>query len=163
MDRKEKRARIRESIVRNKYPLKYDPFFDSGNCYAYAIGSKFKDPDGYDYIYNLGNISHIIYPPTTMLEAERAFKYDMAFLKISCRDSSFQEALSPDEWKVILFYDDYFKDSYDFHFIRQDKDGTWSYKDGVYGKTYSFNGNPEKACELAFVGYYILKVSKTRR
>lgn len=111
-----------------------------------------------DFIYNLGNISHIIYPPRTLLEAEKAFMLDMQILGISCRKSSFQETLLANEWKIILFYDDFFEDSYDFHFIRQDKDGSWSYKEGMNGKTWSFSGNPENVSELDFVGYYILKV-----
>lgn len=159
MDREEKILKIRKSILQNKYPLKYNPFFDSGNCYAYAIGSNFKDVDFMnDFIYNLGNISQIIYPPRTLLEAEKAFILDMQVLGINCRKSSFQETLLANEWKVILFYDDWFEDSYDFHFIRQDKDGSWSYKEGMNGRTWSFNGNPENASELDVVGYYILKV-----
>lgn len=159
MDKDEKILKIRESITQNKYPLEYDSFFNSGNCYAYAIGSKFRDLDfRKDYIYNLGNISHIIYPPKTLSEAEKAFKLDMDVLGISCRKSSYQEILLPNEWKVILFYDDCFEDSYDFHFIRQDKDGSWSYKEGMNGRVWAFDGNPENACELDFVGYYILKI-----
>ena len=52
MDKDEKILKIRESITQNKYPLEYDSFFNSGNCYAYAIGSKFRDLDfRKDYIY----------------------------------------------------------------------------------------------------------------
>ncbi len=159
MDREEKVLKIRESILQNKYPLEYDPSFNSGNCYAYAIGSKYNDVDfRNDFIYNLGNISHIIYPPKNLLEAEKAFKLDMQILGISCRRTSFQEILLPNEWKVVFFYYNYFEKFYDFHFIRQDKNGSWSYKEGISGRTRSFYGNPENISELDLVGYYALKI-----
>ena len=75
MERKEKIAKIRESMQKNQYPLEFNQYHcNRENCYAYALGSDYTDDDrNDDYIYNLGCMSHAIYPPKTIPEAEEAF------------------------------------------------------------------------------------------
>jgi len=79
MTREEKILKIQQCLMNNHYPMKRPNNFYTGNCYAYAIGSTFRDDDSEDYIYNLGSISHVIYPPKTLEEAKKAFQLDMVY------------------------------------------------------------------------------------
>lgn len=166
MKKEEKIALIRNSLKNNTYPLKYDYSFayKEGNCYSYALGSYYEESyclfSEEEYIYNLGCISDSS-PATTKQEAERNFINDMKILQILVRKSSLDEQLKENEWKVILFYDDAFIDSYDFHFARQDSDGNWSHKEFVNGPIRTLGSNPENCTDLSFVSYYALKVDKT--
>lgn len=80
MNKNEKITLIRKSIKENIYPLEYDyrDGYRKGNCYSYAIGSKYEDISifGEEYIYNLGCISN--QPPATNIEeAEKNLIKDM--------------------------------------------------------------------------------------
>ena len=80
----------------------------AGNCYAYAIGSKYEENScryyGGEYTYNLGVISN--FPePETIEEAENAFIADMKALGISVRKSYLKEKVKKGEWKVVLWFD----------------------------------------------------------
>lgn len=166
MKKEEKIALIRNSIKSNKYPLKYNflDVYKKGNCYSYAIGSSYEDEhflfSGEEYIYNLGCISNSP-PATTIEEAEKNFIKDMEKLGILVRKSSLNEPILKDEWKVVLFYEDAFIDSYDFHFARQDEDGNWSHKEFINGPIRILGSNPENCTDLTLVSYYVLKVDKT--
>ena len=93
MTREEKINEIRKCILNNKYPFAMPINFYNGNCYAYALGSSFKDTNSFDYIYNLGNISHIYYPPKSLEEGKKAFELDMETLGIDYRLSSYEEKI----------------------------------------------------------------------
>lgn len=166
MKKEEKIAIIRNSLRNNKYPLNYDFSVASkkGNCYSYAIGSSYEEENflfsGEEYIYNLGCISNSP-PATTIEEAEKNFIADMKVLKVLVRKSSLTEPIKKDEWKVVLFYEDAFIDSYDFHFARQDEDGNWSHKEFINGPIRILGSNPENCTNLALVSYYVLKIDKT--
>lgn len=162
MEKNRKIALIRESIEKNKYPLEYENihYCNSSNCYSYAIGSTYVE-DRYEdeYIYNLGCMSNH-YPAKNMKEAEEAFIADMKVLGIQVRKSDFEEPVYGQEWKVVFFYDDYFIDSYDFHFARQNVDKKWSHQEGIWRPIRPLGENPEYCTDLDLVGYYILKVIK---
>lgn len=163
MRKEEKIVLIQKSIRENKYPLKYDfrDVYRKGNCYSYAVGSKYEECNiwGDEYIYNLGCISNQT-PATNIQEAEKNFLKDMEVLGVRVRKSSLKEKILEGEWKVVLFYDDTFIDSYDFHFARQDIDGTWSHREYIDGPVRTLGKNPEGCTDLTFVSYYILKVNR---
>ena len=62
--------------------------------------------------------------------------------------------------EVVLFFEGKFTDSYDFHFIKEDKDGGWSHKSGLYGGVWRFGKDPRSMTDLDYVGTYILKMIK---
>ena len=162
MERKEKIARIRESMLKNQYPMEFNQYrCHRENCYAYILGSDFEDDmsDG-DYIYNLGCMSQVNYPPKTIPEAEEAFYSDMEVLGVDCRRCELDAKVAPGEWKVVLFYEGFFSDSYDFHFVKEDKGGGWSHKQGVHGGVWRFGRDPRSMTDLDFVDCYILKMIK---
>lgn len=162
MDRKEKIAKIREGLLKNQYPLEFKNYaYSQENCYAYALGSDFKeDPNDSDYIFNIGAISGKEQYPRTYAEAEEAFMDDMKVLGIECRKCDMYEEVKNGEWKVLLFFDLLYANLYDFHFIREDRDGLWSHKQGIQGGVWRFGGDPEMKTDLTFVGSYILKLLK---
>lgn len=165
MNKEEKIALIRKSIQGNRYPLEYDyrDGYRKGNCYSYAIGSKYEDNSifGEEYIYNLGCISKQS-PATNIQEAEKNFIKDMEVLGIQVRKSCLDEITLEGEWKIVLFYDDYFVDSYDFHFARQDKGGEWSHKEWIDGPVRILGKNPENCTDLSCVSYYVLKIDEQK-
>ena len=161
MNREEKIIQIRKCIEANHYPLEFDPCSRrADNCYAYMLGASFHDTDSKGFIYNLGAISRIKYPPFSLSDAEEAFISDMDVLGIDCKKCSYERPLLPNEWKAVLFYDDQFSDSFDFHFIRQNIGGIWSHQEGIWGGVHSLKGNLQNVSELTFVGFFVLKVRK---
>lgn len=159
MERKEKIARIRESMLKNQYPLEFNQYHcNKENCYAYMLGSDFEDNDpDEDYIYNLGCISQTIMP-RTIPEAEEAFYKDMDALGVDCRRCELDAKVNPGEWKIVFFFEGTFTDEYDFHFVREDKGGGWSHKAGFHGGVWRFGRDPRCMTDLDFVGCYILKI-----
>lgn len=163
MRKEEKIALIRKSIQENRYPLQYQylSYYKSSNCYSYAIGSKYVESESDDeYIYNLGCMSGL-YPARNRLEAEKAFISDMDVIGINVRKSSFEEQLHEQEWKIAFFYDDYCVYFYDFHFARQNADGSWSHQEGIRRPIRCFEYSPEYCTDIELLGYYILKVNKS--
>lgn len=165
MTRREKIKIIRDQIRKNVYPREFEPYLNSANCYAYALGCTFNDNSkGDDYIFNIGSISlHLCLE--TAEEAKNAFLADMEILGIKCRESNWNEKLNTDEWKVALFFNELplanksqFKN--DFHFIRQDLNKSWSHQKGVKGIIQRVKGDPSIASAYKFVGCFALKVIK---
>lgn len=164
MEKKRKIQLIRESMKQNRYPLKYESrySYSDSNCYSYALGSRYKEERYSEgYIYNLGSMSGYD-PPKDKKEAEEAFMSDMKVLGIKVRKSSLSEETRNGEWKVVLFFDYEFDEIYkisfrDFHFARQDEDGSWSHKEFIEGPVRSLGSNPEYCTDLDLVGYYMLK------
>lgn len=167
MKKSEKIKLIKKSIRRNRYPIEdwRCSYYTNNNCYGYGLGAEYNEnnykifPENEDeeYIYNLGCISGSK-PARNIKEAERNFMADMKVLDILVRKSYLEERIQNGEWKVVLFYDQEDPDSYNFHFARQDVDGTWSHKEYCNGPVKRFDGNPEGCTDLQIVGYYILKV-----
>lgn len=164
MTREDKIKCIREEIEKNEYPLETFPKRGyATNCLAYALGISFKEPEdkSKEYIFNLGVISQKA-PPRNIKEAEEAFMADMKELGLFCKKTSYEAMPSKGEQKVVLFLDDFFKDDdiHDFHMMRQDENGLWSYQNGINtGEVIVFGGDPQNDVEYgwyALVGYYIL-------
>ena len=54
----------------------------------------------------------------------------VSFVKSVIKSQPIPPHYNPDAWKGKI----YIEEGKDFHFIRQDSDGNWSEKDGMYGK-----------------------------
>lgn len=167
MEKERKIQLIRESMRKNRYPLKYEwrYSYSDSNCYSYALGSGYREERYSEgYIYNLGSMSGYD-PPKDKKEAEEAFIADMKVLGINVRKSSLEEEIQEGEWKVVLFFDYEFDEIIkipyrDFHFARQNEDGSWSHKEFKEGPVRQLSSNPEYCTDLDLVGYYMLKVEE---
>lgn len=164
MEKERKIKLIRESIKQNRYPLKYEwrSIYADSNCYSYALGSGYKENRHSEgYIYNLGSMSGYD-PPKDNKEAEEAFMSDMKVLGIKVRKSSLDEEMQEGEWKVVLFFACELDEIpfRDFHFARQNEDGSWSHKECIEGPVRQLSSNPEYYTDLDLVGYYMLKIEE---
>lgn len=167
MEKERKIELIRESMRKNRYPLKYEwrTIYEDSNCYSYALGSGYKeDKHSKEYIYNLGCISGYA-PPNNEKEVEEAFRNDMEVLGIKVRKSSLKEEVQEGVWKVALFFDYEFDEVLEipyrhFHFARQNEDRSWSHKEFIEGPVRQLSLNPEYCTDLDLVGYYMLKVEE---
>ena len=160
MEMQQKIEIIRNQILNSDYPRAYEPDSNARNCYAYALGCDFPDYDRKNnFVFNLGVLSGKDFDKdiNTVIQAQRAFEADMRVLGIKCRKSYCDEKLKKNEWKVILFFriSPWYKD---FHFIRQDKDGRWSQKKGLFGSISRIDSYPEEASSYELVGCFALKV-----
>lgn len=104
-----------------------------GNCYCYALG--FTTPDVFSDVYGRfkkkmmthnigfisGNIIDVLSPDDLMF----GFEIDMSYLGIKHFDSEVDKPNLHNGYKVSLYRG--FKD---FHFTRQNNDGSWSHKVG---------------------------------
>lgn len=113
-----------------------------GNCYTYAMD--FKYPEVFRDIYHnfsetrmnfnvgfIGNRKNMhTKSPEEIIEN---FYKDCEYLNISVYDSGYSEEIKHDGYKILFFIR---KGSYkpiDFHFMRQNIDGSWSHKNGYDG------------------------------
>ncbi len=136
---------LRKDIKENKYPLSYIKDFSfyhqnpNFNCYAYALGLKTPNKyfnlrwDGLN-IYNPGTISQfkiIIYDEKTLIES---FLSDCDILGFDIINSTINDTISDNYFKVSIYLEEN-QDSFfrDFHFMRQNEDGTWSHMKSVGG------------------------------
>ncbi len=164
MKKSKKIEEICKSIKQNRYPLKtsWEHSKLKGNCYAYAIGSKYEEDSASsceeEYIYNLGNIANLPYPET-IEEAKRAFIADMNVLGITVEESDLKQKVRNGQWKIVFFFDENDKE-HDFHFARQDKNRKWSNKCGIDGPITRLGRIPKHYPEYTLVGYYILEYNK---
>lgn len=130
---------IKEYIkVSKKIPDFYrdNHFYLNGNCYCYALmiptpdvfndsyNSKSKLAFSHDIGFLTGNeYSNDVGDCITNLES------DLDFLNISYYDSDIDEENKHNGYKIAFY-----KSFDDFHFLRENKDGTWSHKLGYDGK-----------------------------
>lgn len=104
-----------------------------GNCYCYALG--FTTPDVFSDVYgrfkkkmmthNIGFISGNTIDVSDPDDLMFGFEIDMGYLRIKCFDSEVDKPNMHNGYKVSLYRG--FKD---FHFTRQNIDGSWSHKVG---------------------------------
>lgn len=133
-ERKKLLKSIRKCIKDTEYPAKSlavaDNLLGSNdcfNCYGYLFGFT-----GTEYIriykrglWNLGYLCDTSFRFESKREAEEILKSDFEILKLKLVNSSEAEKLKFGELKFAMYYSDY-----DFHFVRQNADGTWSHKVG---------------------------------
>jgi len=116
-----------------EYSKDFDKYFLC-NCYCYALG--FKYPTLFHHIYkhitdedfghNIGFISKKDYIKDINMILETLYS-DLDILKISVYDSSINTHPKHGGYKISLFLEN---SGEDFHFIRQNYDGSWSDKIG---------------------------------
>lgn len=152
-----------------------EPFYDNyyNNCYTYAINqyvNPYTSDPYYDYGHcQVGNLGGKL--KSCRKNAERTNDYeeyikfakaDLNDLKYDIIESTFEEVITDKEaWKVAFCYDE---EGYDYHWYRQNLDGTWSHKQGKGDiSNEDFSGhviyNP-KECDRGnyntFKGFYMI-------
>lgn len=109
----------------------------STNCYAYALGLDVRENDICIGAYNPGIISG-----TSSLNGTEYFEYealingiagDLKALDIEYHEVNPMEKIKINEWKIALLTEKYHDKLMDFHFLRQNKSGLWSHKNGFNG------------------------------
>lgn len=148
---------LKECIKRASYPPKYESdhdFYEYGNetnfgfgiekklfnCYAYAMQfdvdlykSKYYENKRENCIkYNPGFLSNnipLIYTIDSLIEA---VYYDLEILGINMSCCDLASPISNDSYKIAIMIESN-KINKDFHFIRQNYDGSWSEKQGYGG------------------------------
>ena len=171
----EKILRIREELEKNKYPMGVKAAADAYNCYAYALGSEFSDPDRggpiINYVFNLGSLSKKGFPKK-ITQVKEVFMADMDALGVECKEASYGEPLQDGEWRVLLLYkapkecSDNGWSGYDFHFVRENNNGIWSHHGGgLWSQVEILKKHPKdidwsKERNYDIVGYFILKVGE---
>ena len=123
------------------------------NCYAFALGLDVPERKIKTFAYAPGTIGL----SSTNLVMQRYFTLenlisniqdDLIHMGISFSECNPLEKVDDDEWKIALFtafyafvcYDCYL---YDYHFMRQSKDGLWYHKDGYVHRPTCFDSNKE--------------------
>lgn len=177
---------LRGEMANKELPLKYEDdydifdqsrslFSDDGlnyNCYSYALG--LQTPD--DFIYLRENKLHL-YEPGTMScfrrvsrnikDLVKGFLDDCTILELECIESQIDAPLDINTNKVAIYilrnpFCD--KSISDFHFIRQNTDGSWSHKLGYrYGVSVIQMDNIEYLLSdrgYSFLGAYTLRKKK---
>ena len=144
------------------------------NCYAHALNSMYEDRDYTVYspgaIYATFNDSDIF----TDCDAKYYFREDL-FIKLIKRDCSvlsidavccsFDSKIDENAYKIALTYS---KADNDFHFIRQNIDGSWSHKAG-YGnlrhliKSEQISYHGESHIDIKGIPYKVIEIMKLQR
>lgn len=121
---------IKEGLRRNKYPPVFNPEKwkrDNANCYAYALNI-----DVYDRkreVWLPGCIADEWFDGQywTKEQLIENLKKDLDFLEISYREDSGK--LQKGEWRIAVYWLPSFCNCpSEFHFVRQDSNGSWSEK-----------------------------------
>lgn len=170
------RDEIQERFAVPSFEGDYDFYADlhsgvdeSTNCYGYAmqIHRKYVPSNiGYPFL-EPGFLSGEYTQPYNEKTLIRAFKSDCHFLYLDVQDADIRKPPRKDAYKIGVFFD--FTKVYKFenfataktayHFIRQNVDGTWSHKYGLFGPVEIYDGdNIESRYDL--VGTYEISRKK---
>jgi hypothetical protein len=170
------RDEIQEHFAVPSFESDYDYYadFHSGveesiNCLGYAlqIHRKFTPSNkGYPWL-EPGSFSGEYCQPYTEKTLINAFKSDCDFLGIDITEVDKRAPLKKDSYKIGVFFDftRIYKDKSwdtpktDYHFIRQNADGTWSFKHGWFGPVEISDGK-NIGTRFDLVGTY--EISKKR-
>jgi len=107
--------------------------YNRTNCYCYALGLKFPwifyklylQRANEDFAHNIGFISYKNYSEDKKSILENLYS-DLDVLKIQTYDADIESHPSHGGYKIAV----YVAEDYDFHILRQNKDGIWSHKLG---------------------------------
>ena len=118
------------------FSVDYSPF---RNCYAHALNCNYEDRDFSIYspgaIYADFNGSEIFNDEEYFFDYNlfiKLVKRDCSVLSITASTCSFDSKLREQSFKIALTYS---RTDNDFHFLRQNADGSWSHKPG-YGNLF---------------------------
>jgi len=154
----------------------------STNCYIYAINLP-KNPHSTTGKYwswehvqpgKLGgvkNISQTFISPFDKEKFINAVKLDLAAIDMEIVESTYEEVRKGRWWKVALVFDNSPMGFGDYHWYRQNEDGTWSHKMGS-GDVKNVDSsdqpitNPEtcnRGRYTTFVGFYMIRKKNKRK
>lgn len=176
MDKKEIKAtikKIRKYIKENDYPTvspcikKNDPMLRCNyNCYGYVFGftgEQYKDINEYG-VWNLGFTDQtfgLIERFGNPIVVNRLLKQDFKKFKLKLFDSYEKEKIEDGEIKFAVYGCEQ-----DFHFVRQDADGTWSHKMGWNCVEEEFKTEPDgrlrRVFERGYKEYDLMGIYKSR-
>ena len=165
--RKSMCRKTREEILKKRFPMRFSRWFDEShvkntNCYGYVFNMWIvsEDDDRFSY---LGWTERDAKPYYIKEEAEEAFLLDMKNLRFKVRKLKNIPKPRTNRINFAFFVGkEGEKLNGDFHFVRQNHDGSWSDKLGFGGEVEKFKDIDGKTClphkanydEIEFVGYY---------
>ena len=163
--------KTRQEILKKHFPMRFARWYDDDhirytNCYGYVFNMWIVSEEDHRFSY-LGWTEMEDNVCYTKEDAEKAFLLDMRNLGFKVR--KINKAPKPKNNKInIAFFigKTIDKANGDFHFARQNHDGTWSHKLGFEGKVERFVNMDGKTClphesdyeEIEFVGYYQVSI-----
>ena len=126
---------LKRILKSKKYPP-YSPYLADGleevagkyNCYAHIWGLDKGEIEQFpeNEVFDIPGFSGLEFEfPSSEEDLVQKVFQDMDLLDVDIRISTVDEPLQADEWKIAIYYSDH-----DYHFMRQDRDGTWSHKVG---------------------------------
>lgn len=125
-------ADIRERIVRNTFPPKFDRTLwqyrePLVNCYAYALNCCVTNHEMASFFSEVGRISNLpgMQEPIQKKDLQTRFLKDMETLELKTRRTKYNVKERDGGYKVGICISPY---GDDFHFIRQEENGIWSHK-----------------------------------
>lgn len=106
--------------------------YRDGNCYSYALrlptprifSDNYKAKTGYDFSHDIGFLSDREYS-NDICTCYDNLRCDLDFLGIHYYESDIDKSNNHGGYKILFL-----KSYDDFHFLREDSDGTWSHKRG---------------------------------
>lgn len=167
--------KVCDSIAKEIFPLQFTPekwrdCYKHTNCYAYAINSRVVNHDTCA-VYDLGGFYNLNQGLILMtkLQAEAALYKDLTLIGLKADKVKYSQLELPNEnhYNICLFIKNttWYNHPYtDFHFVRQDIDGSWSHKMGRQGLPEQLTSKSEKphliikysGLGYTLVGYYSL-------
>ena len=124
----------------------YDKTFRLANCFEHAcLNLTDQEIEQYCITENdsceFGNFYSITQKGTS-LEIERTLKKTGLQIEKCTPD----KVINFNQWKVALYFEYFYTLNRDFHFLIQEKDGSWSGKIGYTSKCHHFKNLPESVC-----------------
>ncbi len=125
--------------IQNPIPHLEDNYqLQNGNCYFYALAlpipsyfKKIYQKTASAFTLNVGELSNTFnYYPFNSKDVLEYLYADLEYLKIKYYASNIKDNPQHNGYKIALFVDEY---EPDYHFMRQNIDGTWSQKYGYNG------------------------------
>lgn len=129
-----------------------------GNCYTYALDlygayEFFSSPD-----INVGFANGYNTEFKDINELLERFYFDCEILGISVFNSSIERENTHGGYKIAIYFGKRIKyGDVDFHFLRENSDGTWSERIGYDGVVRLYDGLPKESIEREF-SYKLIKV-----
>ena len=159
--------RTRNEILKKQFPMRFTRWYDENhikntNCYGYIFNMNIisEEDERFSYLGWTERERKFYYTKET---AEEAMLLDMKNLRFKVR--KLKKVPKPKRNKINFAF---FlgmtagKPNGDFHFVRQNHDGSWSEKLGYDGEVGIFKDTNNKVCfphksdydEIDFIGYY---------
>lgn len=134
------------------------------NCYAYALGLDIGEEKITKHAYTLGVLwgisNNLNIRKLNILSYEERLLLDLITLKLDYKEIDPNYICKENEWKIA-----YMESKYDYHFLRQKKDGIWYHKLGYWTNPINIDSkneiitNPENIIlkDYKYIKTYCLK------